>query len=53
MNMLNRPCIHCRSTATVILTSTNEIICADCKKTSAFRLKVGQKAPLEKGKRGA
>jgi len=45
-------CVHCEKKYTVSLTSTNEMICNSCKKSSPFVLKDGQKSILERGKIG-
>jgi len=50
--MKNKPCPHSGSTATVMLTSTDQRICSDCKTTSDFKLKENQPSLLEKGKIG-
>ena len=50
--MMNKPCQHCGSTATVMLTSTDQRICSNCKTISDFKLKANQPSLLEKGKIG-
>jgi len=45
-------CQHCGSTETVGLSSIDKRICNVCKKLSPWKLKAGQKAPLQDKKVG-
>ena len=39
---MNKTCSHCGSDAVVRLSSTQETLCADCRKVTPWKLKPGQ-----------